>query len=397
MFFTLFLKECRWMLKCLTYYAVLICIVLFYTTQLGNLPMVNKPEPGQKSYGYYNSEDKTVIMNSTVIGLSREYANNFYVTYPIGFYKKVVLSEEKQSRMGDILSEATGRNKEEFKSVPDNLSASAALTYDQFTKLMTKADKLLGGGSDYAKAKLKNNARVPMTYEQALKEYDNTIKKDRYTGAYARYFSDYMGIILALLPVFIAVTRSLRDRRARASEVIYSREASSSCIILSRYIAIVVMLLLPIILLSLSVGTECIYFGRKAGISVDYLAFIKYILGWLLPTILFTTSAGVFLTELTDSAIAIIVQGIWWIISIFMGMTGLVGNYGWNLVPRHNTIGDYQIFHDGFGVLAANRIVYTLAALALAFGSVAIYDRKRKGRLVIRGKISANRKNKSEI
>ena len=88
------------------------------------------------------------------------------------------------------------------------------LTYERFGELMDEADKILGGGSDYGKEERENSAREPMTYEEALEEYEVLTEKDRLTGGYARLFSDYMVIFLGILPVFLAVTRGLRDRRA---------------------------------------------------------------------------------------------------------------------------------------------------------------------------------------
>ena len=108
------------------------------------------------------------------------------------------------------------------------------------------------------------------------------------------------------------------------------------------------------------------------------------------------TAVGMFLTELTDTAVAVLVQGAWWFITVFAGIGSLDGGaYGWTLVPRHNTEMNWQGFHDGFAQLAANRAVYAGAALLLMAFTAWIYSEKRKGRLQIRGKILANRKNKS--
>lgn len=438
MFLTLFLKECRQMTKCLTYYIIIICMILFYSTQLGNSEVVTEPQPGQESYGWTVSNDKAVIMEKTVEVFAREYHFNKYATYPFGFYKKVTLGNRKQANMGEILSKVTGWEKEKldeflkndyFKAnasgasgqtsvtvpsdagvdqtelviqeVTENGQASeinalpvkADLTYEQFTELMSEADKLLGGGSSYAKDSLQSNAYVHKTYEQALKDYQDIINKDHLTGAYARLFSDYMGIVLAILPVFITVTRVLRDRRAKANEIIFSRKASSLHIILPRYLAMLAMLLLPVIIIAAFLMLQCTVSASGSGIAIDYLAFPEYILGWLLPTLMVTVSAGMLITVLTDTAIAIIFQGLWWFISL-MGCRNLIGGYGWNLVPRHNSLGYYQNFRDNFNILAANRIAYAATAIVLILAAAAVYDLKRKGRIDIRGKIFSNRKNK---
>lgn len=381
-------------------------MIMFYMTQVGDFGMLAKPAPNQDDYGFTYSEDEAIIMQNTADTLALEVIQNNYSTYPIGFYKIVTLNDKKQARMEEILTEVTGISLEELQAEFNRYFAdemmtfygfpvkvSSDLTYGKFKNLMEEADKLLGGGSSYKESSLKINARVPMTYEDALEEYEEIIEKDRYTGAYARLFCDYMGVVLAILPVFIAVTRELRDRRARANEVIYSRRASSFYIVFTRYLAMLSMLLLPVILISIFPTVESLYFGAKEGITIDPLAFLKYILGWLLPTMMAATAVGVFFTQLTDTAIAILIQGFWWFASVFLGAINIKGGYGWNLIPRHNTLGGYQVFHDNFNILAANRITYALAAILLVLGTVILYDNKRKGKIRLRGKISKNIKN----
>ena len=137
-------------------------------------------------------------------------------------------------------------------------------------------------------------------------------------------------------------------------------------------------------------------YAGKAGIAADTLAFVKYTFGWLFPTIMIVSALGMFLTELTDTAAAVLVQGAWWFIAVFGGVDRLSGGmYGWNLMPRHNTELNWQGFRGGFAQLAANRLFYMAAALLLVALTVFIYSQKRKGRLHIRGKILANRKSKS--
>lgn len=406
MFISLFLKECKQMLKCLTYYVIVICMIMFYMSQVGDFEMLQKPAPNQADYGSTYSNDEAIIMQKTVDTLAIEAIKNNYITYPIGFYKVVTLNDKKKAQMDEILIEVTGMTMAELQSEYERYSAeemmtyyefpvklSSNLTYEKFKSLMKEADRLLGGGSSYNETFLKANARVPMTYEEALEEYEEIVERDRYTGAYARLFCDYMGIVLAILPVFMAVTRELRDRRARANEVIYSRRASSFYIIFTRYLAMLSMLLLPVILISILPTVESVYFGFKEGITTDPFAFLKYIFGWLLPTMMAATAVGVFFTQLADTAIAILIQGFWWFASVFLGVINIKGGYGWNLIPRHNTLGSYQVFHDNFNILVTNRITYALAAILLVIGTAILYDNKRKGKIRLRGKISKNNTN----
>ena len=410
MFFKLFMKECSQTAKSLTYWLLVIIMVLFFASQMGQMDMEKAPEKGLEDYGVKPSKDKNIIMSATLGMLAGEYAEGRYTTYPIGFVKSVTLVKEEEAKVGEILKEATGLDKEEIEEKIDEfyensggiitsrpvLEPLESLSYGRFEEIMQEVDDMLGGGSSYALDSLGDNGSEPKTYEDAVKEYEELVQKDGYTGGYARLFSDYMVIILGILPVFLAVTRELRDRRANMQELIYVRRSSSMTIIASRYLSMVVMILIPVFALSIQPLASCVTYAKTAGISVDYLAFAKYIAGWLLPTVMVVTALGMLLTELTDTALAVLVQGAWWFVSIFMGAKTMDGGrYGWNLIPRHNTILNYSGYQEGFSQLLTNRILYASLAVIAVSVTAWIYSQKRKGRMNIRGKISANRKSQS--
>ena len=410
MFFKLFMKECSQTAKSLTYWLLVIIMVLFFASQMGQMDMEKAPEKGLEDYGVKPSKDKNIIMSATLGMLAGEYAEGRYTTYPIGFVKSVTLGKEEEAKVGEILKEATGLDKEEIEEKIDEfyensggiitsrpvLEPLESLSYGRFEEIMQEVDDMLGGGSSYALDSLGDNGSEPKTYEDAVKEYEELVQKDGYTGGYARLFSDYMVIILGILPVFLAVTRELRDRRANMQELIYVRRSSSMTIIASRYLSMVVMILIPVFALSIQPLASCVTYAKTAGISVDYLAFAKYIAGWLLPTVMVVTALGMLLTELTDTALAVLVQGAWWFVSIFMGAKTMDGGRsGWNLIPRHNTILNYSGYQEGFSQLLTNRILYASLAVIAVSVTAWIYSQKRKGRMNIRGKISANRKSQS--
>ena len=410
MFFKLFMKECSQTAKSLTYWLLVIIMVLFFASQMGQMDMEKAPEKGLEDYGVKPSKDKNIIMSATLGMLAGEYAEGRYTTYPIGFVKSVTLGKEEEAKVGEILKEATGLDKEEIEEKIDEfyensggiitsrpvLEPLESLSYGRFEEIMQEVDDMLGSGSSYALDSLGDNGSEPKTYEDAVKEYEELVQKDGYTGGYARLFSDYMVIILGILPVFLAVTRELRDRRANMQELIYVRRSSSMTIIASRYLSMVVMILIPVFALSIQPLASCVTYAKTAGISVDYLAFAKYIAGWLLPTVMVVTALGMLLTELTDTALAVLVQGAWWFVSIFMGAKTMDGGrYGWNLIPRHNTILNYSGYQEGFSQLLSNRILYASLAVIAVSVTAWIYSQKRKGRMNIRGKISANRKSQS--
>ncbi|GAA3646165.1 hypothetical protein [Asaccharospora irregularis] len=402
MFKTLFLKECKETLKSITYYIFLACIVIFFITQMGSFPGIAKPVQGQESYGFKHDAGESVIIQSTIDKLAFELESNSFPTYPIGFYKEVKLSDEDMSKIYKIFESLTGLNKEQLiKQIKDYNSTKEDvlvdvvkvkdnISFQEFSKEMDKIDDVLGGGSFYNSKRLSVNARVERTYDDALKDYESIINNDKISRAYARLFSDYMGIVLAILPMFLAVTRVLKDKRAKSEQVIFAKKCSSTVIILSRYLAIISMIILPLILISITPTLQSIYSANSNEISADYFAFIKVIFGWLMPTVLVTVSMGFLLTELTNGPIAILVQGIWWFVSILLGAFNLVGNVGMNLVPRFNTFGAYDIYSRIFNELVINRVFYSVVGIVLIVMNIFVYDIKRKGKFNLNGKILKN-------
>ena len=387
MFGTLFIKECKAIVKSTTYYLFLACLVLFFVGQMESNAGIAKPLKGQASYGYQYSKDPKVIMQYSIDNLLQEFECETYITYPFGFYKEVHPSKSKQSKIAVIISEV----------LDENYDIKEDISYEQFEAKMEKIDDILGGGSRYKASGLKSNAYIPMTYEDAMKEYEDILYNDKISGAYARLFCDYMGIVLAILPVFLAVTRGLRDKKAKAFDVIFSKKASSIAIVMSRYLATVSMVVIPVILLSISPALQSLYSAVNNGIKGDAFAYLRYIGGWLPPTIMITASVGFFLTELTDGPIAILVQGLWWYISMFMGAESLVGTVGYNIMPRFNTIGEHEVYKAILPQLVKNRLFYSGMGILLIIATIVVYHYKRKGALNYHGKIFKHRKSEHEI
>lgn len=419
MFFTMLRKECGQYLKSPAYYIFLLCMAVDYISQMGTFEAPLKPQPDMEYIGTVRSSDEKSIMENALQEMLQDYENNSYITYPIGFYKQVILDDEEQEQVKDCILRISGVTEQELDEIykkmkaeleeisqnaqaqgvatpmPDyDISVREDISFEEFKEELKKIDKMLGGGSSYSEKNLQF-CYVPATYEQAKQEYDSILNEDRVTNAYARLFCDYMEVLLAILPVFLAVTRALQDRKAKAEQVIYMQKASSASIILSRFLAAVFVTIIPVILLSCSTLLPAVYFAKGMGVKSDLLAFVKHIGFWLLPTALVCLSVGFFLTELTDSAVAILVQGVWWFTSL-NAAGNLVGHVGWNLMPRFNTVGSNWIYQQIRGQLMRNRWLYTGVALLLVFLTIIVFQQKRKGVFTGVGTMLGNRKGKQE-
>lgn len=412
MFISLIKKECSMWMKSIIFYTYVVILAVFYISQMEGGEIIRRPEPGGDRYGYTYSDDEKVIMDAVLEDLVFDFESGRpFTAYPVGFYKEVILSEGEREQIASCISRLCGMPQEEWEkayaeyiegysveydefgrgdaeeTVSWSVVVSPGITYEQFEEIMEEVAGIIGRGSDYEKEELKGHAKVEMTYEQALSEYENILYKDKVSGAYARLFCDYIGIILGLLPVFFSTARVLKDKRSQVKEVVYAKKAGTAAIVCSRYLGIVLMIFLPVLLLSFLPMSKSVYAAKMAGVSVDYLALVKYAIGWLLPTILFVTALAYMITELTEGFLTILVGVVVWFTAIFSADT--LQWVGWNLIPRFNSLGEYNLFSYLLPRLVKNRVLYTVAALMLLGVTLMIYALKRKG-VLKNGKVSEN-------
>ena len=219
-----------------------------------------------------------------------------------------------------------------------------------------------------------------MTYDEAIDEYNMTINDDKVSNAFARLFCDYTARAIGLYPVFVTVIFWLKDRRNRMNELIDCKQTRTAKLIVTRYSAMLIAVILPVILLSFESLIPLVKYGSETGIAIDIFAFMKYIMWWLLPTAMIVTSLGMFLTILTSTPLAVLVQFAWWFADT--SVTGLFDDTNlFTLMIRHNTLNGSEIIRQNFTLICLNRGLLVLLSLVLIGLSITIYDRKRGGKL----------------
>lgn len=407
-------KECRKILFSLTFVIYVAAVLAFYYTQFDSGETVSAPKPGQEDYGSMVKEVPEVLMPAAATSLVREYLTGTYVAYPTGFYKEVKLSEKKTAEMAEIIAEITGLTPEELEKYrtvnadarevePDGNGSYYAvahepldwpeydlletLTYKRFRELTKKADKIIGGGSRYSDGAIVSNfSRIPMTYEDALGEYRFFLEEDQVTGAYARLFCDYVGIVVSILPVFVAAALVNADRKAGVEQLLYSRKVSSTAIVSARYAALVVMLTVPVLLLAILASFGVL--SRYPGESVDVFAIPRLAVCWLTPNVMVSSAFGMLLTEAFSPLPAVFLQGVWWVASVMGGgmgaLTGKIGRF--TLVCRHSDLYSAQRFRECWDAFVFNRIFYTVLSVLVVMLTVLVYHGKRRGDFHVRHK-----------
>lgn len=403
---SLFFKECKKVIFSLTFLIYTAVTLAMYLSQYDSerKPLEN-PLPGQESYGTAAKEVPEILMPAAAEGLINEYVSGSFTAYPVGFYKSVRLTEKKSKRMEEIIYEISGITGDELaalsgettgglimtvdkngnlthithRSAIPEISIAEGMTYEHFRELMREADKLIGGGSYYSDDYIIGHfSRIQRTYEEALAEYEAAVNEEKISPAYARLFCDYMCIDLGVLPVFAAAALAAADKRSGMCELIGSRRISSARLVITRYLALVTVMLIPVVFAAVhaAIGVEMLYPDQETA----PLAFAKYSAVWLVPNILTAAAAGMLLTELLSPLAAVFAQSAWWFASVFSSAGGLTGSIGrFTLVPRHNSLYGGDIFRSTLPQFTFNRIFYTLLSAVLVIITVIICDAKRRG------------------
>ena len=393
----LFFKECKKVIRSLTFWIYCVIIALFFITQY----FEDCREPVGPPYdGYKIVENHDLIMEGAAEELANGFFSNRYICYPFGFYKAVRLNEKEQKVIEKALTEITGLSADELNALGDeaeeyysydglheynevavnSVPVDSSLTYERFTEIMGKVDKTLGGGSSFRPDDLVIHfSLVKMTKEDAQQEYEAFASKDRVTRALARLFCDYSGIDLAILPVFVAAALAAADRRRRMNDLIYCRSISSARLIFIRYAALVVTMLVPVLLTMIAAFIQALT-NYDAG-SMDMGALFTIPLFWLIPNIMEATAAGMLLTEVFSAGTAILVQFVCWFLSVLTGSAALTGRISmFTLVCRHNSLFDREAFMLCRNNFIFNRIFYMVLSLVMVILTVIVYELKRGGR-----------------
>lgn len=402
----MFFKECKKAVFSITFLLYVFVVFAMYTSQFDSDTSEPEPAPSASSgeYGYTDRLIPETLMPNAIDGLVGEYMSGGFTTYPMGFYKRVTLTEKKKTALVEIITELTGLTPEEldgfndyvpegFSYVPDEngdlilgyheqvipeITVPESLTYERFRELMNEADKIIGGGSYYGEKGISRYySRVPKTYEEALADYNHIIYDEKVTGAYARLFCDYAGIDLAVMPVFVAAALVSLDRKSRMSDLIYSRKISSLRLVFTRFAALVTVMLIPaavtVVMANISVSS------RYPELTVDLLAIPKLAAVWLIPNVLLAAAMGMFVTELSSPILAVFIQGAWWMKSV-MSADGLTGEIApFTLVCRHNSLYKYEAFENTLPQFIFNRTFFTVLSLVLVALTAVVYELKRRG------------------
>lgn len=266
----------------------------------------------------------------------------------------------------------------------DSGDFSIRVSFQRFMEIMDEISGMIGKNSYFSRALINlyygdnDMEDSPVT----LKQHEEFYNGDQITGAFARYYCDSIALAVLILPVFVIAAMMAGDRRNKVMEPVYIKPVSGFKLIFIRYLAAVGMMLVPVLLLPLRSFIILARYADSTGAAIDLFAFPKYILGWILPTLLFAAALSLFVNILAGSSVSILAMGIFWI--FFKPSVGKLagGNYElWDIAIRHNTLKGFGRMMQHFNLFIMNRILITGISFLVVLLSVWIYEMKRRGGL----------------
>lgn len=395
---------------------------------------------GEERSGVPDEAMERAMMLGATERLLASYRENRYEYYPFGYIKEKTMSAQEQAVILGYLMELTGLSEQvlngtadgtggvdpgdvpisgpgafvlepgkgevngsgQFVIAPedwqyvsgDGASPEAAsplsggleiqVSFPRFQEIMEEVSGLIGRNSYFSRTMLElyyfgsDMEDTPITQRQHLEFYEG----DRVTGAFARYYCDCMSLAALCLPAFVGAGLMLRDKRRKMRGLLYPRAIASARVICTRYAAAVTMTMLPILILPVSSLLKLLGYCGGLGVPADALAFVKYILAWILPTVLLVVAVSLLAAVLLENDGAILLAGLLWLTGRPPVDRLAGGNYGlFDLIIRHNTLKGRGRMLENLESLVGNRLVISAAALALVGAAVLVYGIKRKGGL----------------
>jgi len=334
----------------------------------GSLSSTNNPF---NKYMLVPISDKSIITEAALDSLWSDYLSNDYFITLRSAMKHISLSKRKQEKIYNILLEI------------EDYTANDAddINMDEFYRLLRKAGAVIGGNNDYKNPDMyfnRDRRRVSFdlaTYEQALTEYNKFAVGDGVSGGLARLFAGHISIACLLLGGIVAVFYLLKDKKH--GETLSGKSISSVRMFTTKYIALNVTLLLPVLLLAAAATVHAGWIAKEiSAAGFDVFAFFKVSVFWILPTIMFATAFTMLITAATNTPTAVIMLApLWWAqmpVRDSFGLHMAIINFYYEF--------SYNLYRIARPEIIINRIFYTMVSLILVCVTVWLYHLRRGGR-----------------
>lgn len=358
----------------------------FYSKRVLNYEIENYK---REVYGLTEVENPKLILEEIINRINDNLKEGKYLRYSflsVRQYRNVTTKNQ--------------RDMEQTLAQLNNIKNSEQIKKEEIYRLCEKLDRQLGGSSEYNKKYLTINRNK--TYDEAKAYFEEiTQKPDLLTNAYARDVADYMGCIAGMLTATITSFILLRDERYHMKSLIVLSGYSIKKYILSKIIATSILLMIPYMLYGTFATIKYKIVALNFGYEIDSFAFYKYIMGWILPTILFIVVFTFFLSIVFKKSLLSIGVSI---LYTFLSFFPTRGDYSfYRYIIRMNGVCSDTTYSEWKTAVIGNRLFYLFLSGILFVGITLWFqrmERESEKKQILRNKIKrfgdrAFEKNKS--
>ena len=247
------------------------------------------------------------------------------------------------------------------------------IEYNEMINKLDKLDQRLDGETAYGPKWREILLTQKASYDQKIKRFKKQLEMGL-MNVYGRLFADYLGIDAGFFTIFIGAFLLTRDRRTNMLGLIKSRNIKPLTYVGAKYLAVVFLLSLIYLLVSLHPTIVFYKICSSNNWDIHIFGFIKYVIGWIVPTIMFTVAITIMLTELTGNGLLAVAVQIPWCIS---SLLPLKGNYSLSkYIIRFNSTTAHQLFQQSVNQIWFNRIFYLLLTAVLVLFSSWLWSKK---------------------
>ncbi|WP_027633531.1 ABC transporter permease [Clostridium hydrogeniformans] len=381
-FLNLTLSEIKQQLRSVKFYNFLLLLLIFYLYQYKVDGNRFKPPSSNVEY---NKVVITPEAENLVLGYKElhEVLRSKEVIRYLPIAQKVKLSDKQIDNLEEYLDKIAPNI--DVSTIKDK---DINTNYRSMREYMRNLDEDLGGKTFLGRY---YKFMESMTYEEALIDYERQNSDKNITDIYGRILADYLGVGAGLFVVFFSAFSMIRDKECGTQELIYSSKVRSFEYVGAKFMGMFITAMGVFLILGV---IETIIFSFQGEIynikinpisfqwnfhyiKINPFSFIKYIIGWVAPTVMFTIGLSMLISVVFENAILpIVVQVGATLLLIFN--TELTGVYDFTrFIIRFNTVkyGDY--YAKFTETIIYNRFFYVGISLLLLLVTSYIWTIKR--------------------
>ncbi|MFW6265085.1 MAG: ABC transporter permease [Bacillota bacterium] len=359
-FLNIFRSEVKYQLKSIVFWIFIMVTIFFVMTQFGfySGSEVLAPQPGQSYYGRSSEVTEESELQGIYLYLTRDISRGQTLKYGFMINKDEKIRPEAKEAMLELQSRIQDGD----------------ISYQEFNKMANQVDELLGGNTIYNEENRKRYLSRELNYEEAKAIFDRKVNEAGLTNAYGRLFADYLGISAGFFPVFLAAFLLLKDRKNKMIELVQVRKVRPFTYITAKFTAITALVFLFYLLLSLQPTYAFYRIAAANAWDFHFFGFIKYVVYWILPTLMFTIAIGMTIAEIANrGVVAILVQIFIW----FNSISVLSGDYSLSKhIIRFNSSSSYDLYLKSISAIRTNRIFYIVLSILILFICSWIWKKK---------------------